>query len=43
MGQHHIKLDTGLSVSRSIIFKMKQVLDDSSDLQLWRRGGMKQF
>jgi hypothetical protein len=41
MGQNHSKISTGLRISRSLVFKMKKLLDDSVDLPLQQRGGKK--
>jgi hypothetical protein len=41
MGQNHIKIGVGLSISRSLVFKVKKLLDDVPDLMLLQRGGKK--
>jgi hypothetical protein len=40
-GQTNLKISTDFSVSRSLVFKMKKLLDYVVDLMLWQRGGQK--
>ncbi len=37
------KIFAGPSISRSLVFKMKKLLDDGLGLMWWPRGGKKRF
>ncbi len=41
-GQQHSKICEDLGVSRSLVFKIKKLLDDGQDLLSWPRDGNKQ-
>jgi transposase len=41
VGQNHSKIATGFRISRSLVYKMKKLLEEGVDLKLWQRGGKK--
>jgi hypothetical protein len=41
-GLNHSKISVSLSISGSLVIKMKKLLDDDVDLLLQQRGGKKQ-